>query len=139
MLSPYTRYTDTSISKSKNFCEPLKKQNFKRVKNSVLFYSRNSCVQYTVEERHSYNKRYLSTVHAKNHMAINLQIQTQNPHAKPDCIMMATFVSLLEERSYVFNVLMMFISNSKGTPRRFFYILLRKCGMPGRLLPEWIM
>ncbi len=96
MRSPYI---DTSISKSKNFCEPLKKQNFKGVKNSVLFYSRNSCVQYTVEERHSNNKRYLSTVHAKNHMTINLQIQTQNPHAKPDCIMMATFVSLLEERS----------------------------------------
>jgi hypothetical protein len=51
-------------------------------------------------------------------MTINLQIQ---PHAKPDCIMMATFVSLLEERSYVFNVLMMFNSNSKGTPRKFFF------------------
>jgi hypothetical protein len=53
-------------------------------------------------------------------MTINLQIQTQNPHAKPDCVLMATFVSLQEESSYIFNVLMMFNSTSKGTPRKFF-------------------
>jgi hypothetical protein len=34
----------------------------------------------------------------KIHMTIYLQIQTQNPHANPDYLRMATFVYLVEER-----------------------------------------